>query len=287
MGRARPVGWRGVGEFSDPLIGNQQKISQASEDEFSFDDKGVEMEVVSEGEAVTEDEVVANRAKLEDYLERIRALAREVGAWTAESLGTLEEHPAPEGLQVAPKLVLLDGEGIGHTAKAASSITTRITRRFAEVDLILIVDNAEQPMQTAPLELLRSIGSGGHADKLAVASLLEHRIEGCAFYLGDLVDGLVPTGALELLELLLDGLFMPPVVEVGELEEDQPYHRGAILRSLQVGVGAEVVGGGPEVGFELSLFGLGSCLWDWAVRVRKRQVPSMAVDEGGRTGEGL
>jgi hypothetical protein len=35
--------------------------------------------------------------------------------------------------------------------------------------MILVVDNAEQPMQTAPLELLRSIGSSGHADKLAVA----------------------------------------------------------------------------------------------------------------------
>jgi len=68
-----------------------------------------------------------------------------------------------------PKLVLLDGEGIGHSAKAASSISTRITRRFAESDLILIVDNAEQPMQAAPLELLRSIGTSGNASKMAVA----------------------------------------------------------------------------------------------------------------------
>jgi hypothetical protein len=78
-------------------------------------------------------------------------------------------HPAIAALQIAPKLVLLDGEGIGHSAKAASSISTRVTRRFAQTDLILIVDNAEQPMQTAPLELLRSIGSSGYADKLAIA----------------------------------------------------------------------------------------------------------------------
>lgn len=78
-------------------------------------------------------------------------------------------HPQPEGLRVAPRLVLLDGEGVGHSAKAASSISTRITRRFAEVDLILIVDNAEQPMQSAPLELLRSIGSSGNAGKMAIA----------------------------------------------------------------------------------------------------------------------
>lgn len=78
-------------------------------------------------------------------------------------------HPQPESLQAAPRLVLIDGEGVGHSAKAASSVSTRITRRFAEADLILIVDNAEQPMQTAPLELLRSIGSSGNAGKVAIA----------------------------------------------------------------------------------------------------------------------
>ena len=77
--------------------------------------------------------------------------------------------PLLHALHVAPKLVFIDGEGIGHTAKSAASISTRVTRRFAEVDMILIVDNAEAPMQAAPLELLRSIGSSGHGDKLAVA----------------------------------------------------------------------------------------------------------------------
>jgi len=68
-----------------------------------------------------------------------------------------------------PKLVFLDGEGIGHSTKSSSSISTRITRRFTEVDVILIVDNAEQPMQTAPLELIRSIGNSGHSDKIVMA----------------------------------------------------------------------------------------------------------------------
>jgi hypothetical protein len=68
-----------------------------------------------------------------------------------------------------PKLVLIDGEGIGHTANDVSSISTRITQKFESVDLILLVDNAQQPMQAAPLALLRTVGSSGFSRKLAVA----------------------------------------------------------------------------------------------------------------------
>ena len=67
------------------------------------------------------------------------------------------------------KLVLMDGEGLGHSAKEATSVSTKVTERFREADLILLVDNAQSPMQAAPLELLRSAGHSGHGHKLAVA----------------------------------------------------------------------------------------------------------------------
>lgn len=67
------------------------------------------------------------------------------------------------------RLVLLDGEGLGHSAKEVTSISTRITDRLAEVDLILLVDSAQQPMQAAPLQLLRTVGAAGYASKLAIA----------------------------------------------------------------------------------------------------------------------
>jgi hypothetical protein len=67
------------------------------------------------------------------------------------------------------KLVLLDGQGLGHTASSVSSVSTRVTNKFARVDMILLVDNAQQPMQAAPLALLRAVGSSGFADKLAIA----------------------------------------------------------------------------------------------------------------------
>jgi|LSQX01.1.fsa_nt_gb ABC-type dipeptide/oligopeptide/nickel transport system ATPase subunit len=89
--------------------------------------------------------------------------------------------PLVEGIRVAgpfspkwhdgdlPKLVLLDGQGIGHTADSTSSISTGITRRFEIADFILLVDNAAQPMQAGPVAVLRTVASSGHEAKLAVA----------------------------------------------------------------------------------------------------------------------
>ena len=66
------------------------------------------------------------------------------------------------------RLVLLDGEGLGHAAREATSISTKVTDRFQEAEMILLIDNAQSPMQAAPLELLRSVGTGGHGHKLGV-----------------------------------------------------------------------------------------------------------------------
>ena len=67
------------------------------------------------------------------------------------------------------RLVFVDGEGLGHSAKEVTSVSTRITERFPYVDMILLVDNAESPMQAAPIELLRAAGRGGHGSKIGVA----------------------------------------------------------------------------------------------------------------------
>ena len=68
-----------------------------------------------------------------------------------------------------PKVVLIDGQGLGHTPESAAHVSTHYTSRYASVDVVLVVDNATQPMQAAPLSVLRSVGTGGHAAKLAVA----------------------------------------------------------------------------------------------------------------------
>lgn len=68
-----------------------------------------------------------------------------------------------------PRLVLLDGEGLGHSAKEATSVSTKVTTKFTDVDMILLVDTAQSPLQAASLELLKSVGISGHGHKLAVA----------------------------------------------------------------------------------------------------------------------
>ena len=68
-----------------------------------------------------------------------------------------------------PKLVLLDGEGLGHTAKSSSAVSTTVSRRIDAADAILLVDSATQPMQAAPLAAIREVVATGNARKLIIA----------------------------------------------------------------------------------------------------------------------
>ena len=77
--------------------------------------------------------------------------------------------PADIRLQTDRKLVILDGEGLGHSAQTATSVRSEISSRFSQVDLILLVDNAQQPMLAAPQQLVREAGSAGYAGKVAFA----------------------------------------------------------------------------------------------------------------------
>ena len=84
----------------------------------------------------------------------------------------------PAFTDTQPRLVLIDGQGLGHTPDSTASITTHITKRFDDVDVILLVDNAQQPMQAVPLSVLRSVAASGHSGKLAVAFTHFDQIKG-------------------------------------------------------------------------------------------------------------
>lgn len=64
-----------------------------------------------------------------------------------------------------PKVVLLDGEGLGHTPRTTGSVSTTVSRRIEEADAVLLVDNATQPMQAATVAAMRELVSSGNASK--------------------------------------------------------------------------------------------------------------------------
>jgi hypothetical protein len=64
------------------------------------------------------------------------------------------------------RLVLVDGEGLGHSPNSAATLSTHVAMQLEEVDAVLLVDNATQPMQAAPIAALKSIAVSGNAMKL-------------------------------------------------------------------------------------------------------------------------
>lgn len=110
-----------------------------------------------------------------DFLSQVRWFSSNV----APSFGRLLT-PLVDGIRIAgplfptftdrrSKIVLLDGQGLGHTPDTVSSLTTHVTKRFGDVDVILLVDNAKQPIQAAAQSVLRAVAASGNYAKLAVA----------------------------------------------------------------------------------------------------------------------
>jgi len=66
------------------------------------------------------------------------------------------------------RLVLIDGEGLGHTPNSAATISTSVAKQLEAVDAVLLVDNATQPVQAAPVAALKSLAVSGNGVKLSV-----------------------------------------------------------------------------------------------------------------------
>ncbi len=121
-------------------------------------------------------ELWSSRCAAEDRSDFIRLVNR-FSSNQAVQYGTLLT-PLVEGIRVRgpfaptwhggipPKLVLMDGEGLGHAVSANLSLSTRVTKRYQLADVILLVDNAQQPMLATPNTALRSIVSSGQQSKL-------------------------------------------------------------------------------------------------------------------------
>lgn len=66
-------------------------------------------------------------------------------------------------------LVLMDGEGLGHTPRSAAAISSSLMRRIEAADYVLLADNGEQAMQAAPGVAIRELVASGNVGKLVIA----------------------------------------------------------------------------------------------------------------------
>ena len=118
------------------------------------------------------------RYETEDREAFIRAVRR-FSSNHAAAFGTLLT-PLVDGIRIRgplfptftdrrPKLVLLDGEGLGHVEDPAAGVASRIAKRFNAMHVILLVDMAGTSMSYAPTSVLRAIAASGHQKKLAIA----------------------------------------------------------------------------------------------------------------------
>ncbi len=82
-----------------------------------------------------------------------------------------------------PKLVFIDGQGLGHTAESAQapSIPQKLESMFDTADAILLVDNAVQPMQHSSLTALKRVVASGYTDRLMIAFTHFDQVEGDNF----------------------------------------------------------------------------------------------------------
>lgn len=107
----------------------------------------------------------------------------------------------------SPRLVLIDGEGIGHDSNITTSIPMEVTNRFKETDAVIVVDNASQPMLDIPKVILREAISRGQMEKLMVVYTRFDQVQGSNMIDDeDRVDHVmgIQTGAIEAMQEAYD-----------------------------------------------------------------------------------
>lgn len=141
------------------------------------------------------------------------------------------------------KLVLLDGQGLGHTPDSSTSLTTHITRRFSDVDVILLVDNAEQPVQAAAQSVLRAVASSGNSNKLLIAFTHFDQVKGLNLPSYAYKRAHVLASVHNYLTKLKEVLNSPIVAAMERTIDDQCFMLGALdgpLTGLPQGVRAQL-----------------------------------------------
>jgi energy-coupling factor transporter ATP-binding protein EcfA2 len=125
-----------------------------------------------------------NASAREDFMSRIRWFSSNY----APAFGRLVT-PLVQGIRVrgpfvpnfteeSSDLILIDGQGFGHTPDSTASVSIQVTKRYGDVDAILLVDNAMQSMLGGSVSILRSVLTSGYQRKLAIAFTHADQVSG-------------------------------------------------------------------------------------------------------------
>lgn len=77
-------------------LGSWQDTRASADSDFSFGDQEPEVDELDEQETISADEITRNRARLAEFVSRVKELARGVGEKIAESFGPLEDQDDPK-----------------------------------------------------------------------------------------------------------------------------------------------------------------------------------------------
>lgn len=107
------------------------------------------------------------------FINKIRLFSSNYALWFGKLLTPLANGIRVKGPFIPAwaedskqSIVVIDGEGLGHTPDTSSSLTTNLLRRIDMVDAVVLVDNATHPMQVAPVAVLRALVRTGNTRKL-------------------------------------------------------------------------------------------------------------------------
>ncbi|MCL5027664.1 MAG: ABC transporter ATP-binding protein [Bacteroidetes bacterium] len=67
-----------------------------------------------------------------------------------------------------PKLIIIDGEGLGHIPDTTSNLPFETISKFKTSDAIVLVDDAQSPMLAPPYAVIKSTAISGHYQKLFI-----------------------------------------------------------------------------------------------------------------------
>lgn len=113
-----------------------------------------------------------DKEEKEEFLKSIRFFSSNNAVLFGKLLTPLVSGMRVEGpfkpafLAETPKLVLIDGEGLGHIPDTSDSLPDKTIEKLNECEAIILVDSSQSPMLSAPSAVIKASAISGHYKKL-------------------------------------------------------------------------------------------------------------------------